>query len=352
MQFKYRSVTVAALAAMTLASTSFAAASSASVKAPSNSNTKTVTTVTVGAAAAQATTVPLYVGLSEGIFAKHDLNLSLTYGTPTSISAAVINGDVDFAISSVSQVPGIIASSTAEVVGTSGPSLLYVVARPGIAPECTKFSCSYAGIAKFEGKTIATTAPGGANDLALRLALHKAGIPVGTGSNAVAITYVQTASAAIAAVETGSVSAAAIGAPYTLEGEQQGLISTANFTQFVADSEFTVNTEWAKDHKQVLGQLLTAYCDATKQAIKSATDSENALQQYADLTNAGVLRGTWLESRLAWGCEPFPVSLMGQIVAADGHTVGNVKLARSIVNNSFMDKVPKSDLTVLKSLVG
>lgn len=81
MQIRYRSAVIVVLVGLALASANFwTIASSASERATSAGNAESLTTVSFGTVAVQASSDPLYVGLLEGIFAKHGLNLTITYG--------------------------------------------------------------------------------------------------------------------------------------------------------------------------------------------------------------------------------------------------------------------------------
>jgi ABC-type nitrate/sulfonate/bicarbonate transport system substrate-binding protein len=261
---------------------------------------KTVTNISVGTSGATGVYLPLYVGVQTGLFKKYGLNVTLQTLTPASVTAATLSDNVNIGWDGPGLVGGILGNPTAKVIFTAGPTVFYIYAKKGIT-----------SIQQLKGKTIGVTTPGGAIDTAVRAAITKAGMTPGTD---VKIAYLQTNSAALAAAETGSIQAAGVSPPTSIQATQGGLVQVENITQLTPPSILAVNTSWAGSHGPAITQFLKAFKAAVQLAASNQTDSSNALKSYVKLTDASQIKGTWQQYKSAWVVQPYPVDQMQSLL--------------------------------------
>jgi NitT/TauT family transport system substrate-binding protein len=286
-----------------------------------------LTTVTVGTSGTTAAYGPIYVGAQQGIFKKHGIDLKIQDLTPNSVTAAVLSGNIDVAMDGPNLAAGILSNPSAKVAATAGPTVFYIYAHQGIK-----------SVAALKGDTIAVTTPGGALDTSVRAAITKAGLRPGID---VKIAYLQTNSAALAAAETGSVQAAGVSPPTSVEAQQAGLVQLENITPLCPLSLVAVNSQFAAGNKAVLRQFMAAWKEANALAASSEADSAAGLKQYVQITNQAQLQGSWEAYKSVWEAVPFPASAMKQVLDQLAAANPPVKAAAtanpaSLIDNSFM----------------
>jgi NitT/TauT family transport system substrate-binding protein len=286
------------------------------------------TTVTVGTSGATAAYGPIYVGVQQGVFAKHGIDVKIEDLTPNSATAAVLSGNIDVAMDGPNLAAGILSNPSAKVAATAGPTVFYIYAHQGIK-----------SVAALKGGTIAVTTPGGALDTSVRAAITKAGLTPGVD---VKIAYLQTNSAALAAVETGSVQAAGVSPPTSVQAQQAGLVQVQNITPLCPLSLVAVNSQFAANNKAALERFMAAWKEANALAASNEADSDAALKAYAQITNTAQLNGSWAAYKSVWVANPYPPSAMKQVLAQLAHSNPPVKGAAtadpaSLIDDSFMD---------------
>jgi NitT/TauT family transport system substrate-binding protein len=309
-------VLVTALAACSSSSSSSAAATS-------------TTTITVGTSGATGVYLPLYVGVQTGLFKKYGLNVSVETLTPTAVTAATLAGNVNIGWDGPGLVSGLLDNPSAKVIFTAGPTAFYLYASKGIT-----------SMQDLKGKTVAVTTPGGAIDGAVRAAIKKAGLTPGVD---VKIAYLQTNSAALAAVETGSVQAAGVSPPTSIQATQAGLVDVENITSFAPPSVLAVNSQWAASNGPAITKFITAFKAAVQLASSNEADSASALKTYVKLTNQSQIAGTWTQYKSVWVAQPYPTSQMQVILQQLASSNPPVKGAAtadpaSLIDNTFIDQ--------------
>lgn len=318
-----------ATGAVALAVTALIAAgcsSSGSSGGSASGASSAMTTVTIGTSGATAAYGPVYVGVQQGIFAKYGLNVKLQTLTPSSVTAAVLSGNIDVAFDGPNLASGILKQPSAKIMATTGPNAFYIYAKKGIT-----------SVAGLKGKTIAVTTPGGSIDTAVRKAIAADGLTPGTD---VKIAYLQTNSAALAAVETGSVQAAGVSPPTSVQAQQAGLVDVENITQYCPLGLTAISNSFAAN-KSVMQKFFAAWKAANKLAVSSNADSNEALKTYVKLTDTAQLNGSWQAYKSLWVVAPYPASAMKQVF--EGLAKANPPVAKaatadpaSIIDNSFV----------------
>ena len=287
-----------------------------------------LTTVTVGTSGATAAYGPIYVGAMEGIFKKHGINLQIQTLTPNSVTAAVLSGNIDVALDGPNLAAGILTNPSAKIAATAGPTVFYIYAKKGTA-----------SIQDLKGKTIAVTTPGGSLDTSVRAAITKAGMTPGVD---VKIAYLQTNSAALAAAETGSVQAAGVSPPTSVQASQHGLVQIENITPLCPLGLAAISNHFAAD-KSVVQQFMDAWKESNALAVANNADSNAALKQYVKITDPAQLNGSWQAYKSVWEAAPYPTDAMQKVLDQLAHSNPPVAKAASadpasLIDNSFISQ--------------
>lgn len=253
-------------------------------------------TITVGTSGATGVYLPLYVGVQTGLFKKYGLNVKLQTLTPTAVTAAVLSNNINIGWDGPGLVSGIISNPSAKVIFTAGPTVFYIYGKKGLS-----------SINDLRGKSVAVTTPGGAIDGAVRAAITKAGLKPGTD---VKIAYLQTNSAALAAVQTGSVAAAGVSPPTSIQAQNKGMVNLGDITPLAPPSVLAVNNSFAKKNGPTVTKFITAFKAAVQQASTDAKASDQALRAYVKLTAQSEIDGTFEAYKTVWTVGPYPTDQM------------------------------------------
>lgn len=322
--------TAAVVAAVAVAACSSGGSSSTTSASGGGSSAApaAMTTVTVGTSGATAAYGPIYVGAQQGIFKKHGINVQIEDLTPNSVTAAVLSGNIDVAMDGPNLASGILSNPSAKIEGTAGPTVFYIYARKGIT-----------SVRGLKGDTIAVTTPGGSLDTSVRAAIKNAGLTPGVD---VKIAYLQTNSAALAAVETGAVQAAGVSPPTSVQASQAGLVQLENITPLSPLGLVAVSNSFAAN-KQVLEQFMDAWKESNALAVSSNADSNAALKQYVKITDPAQLNGSWQAYKTVWEAAAYPTSAMQQVLNQLAHSNPPVTKAAtadpaSLIDNSSINQ--------------
>lgn len=315
--------TMAAAAAAGLSMLAVAACSSGGA----SSGGGTTYNITVGTSGATGVYAPLYVGVQTGLFKKYGLNVTLQTLTPTSVSAATIAGNIDVGWDGPNLVAGIVANPSAKVIFTAGPTVFYIYGK-GVS-----------SLQQLRGKSVAVTTPGGAIDTATRAALQKAGLKPGSD---VKITYLQTNSAALAAAENGTVDAAGVSPPTSIQAAQAGLTDLADITGDSPPSVLAVNDNYAAGNRKAVQKFITAFKAAVKLTAGNEGDFAAAMKTYVKLTSQSQITGTYTAYKSVWKVAPFPTAQMTMMLQQLAHGSPPVKAAAttkvsSLIDNSYLN---------------
>ena len=281
---------------MVLAVALTACSSSAGSKSSSGSGGGGTTTIIVGTSGATGVYLPLYVGVQTGVFKKAGLNVKLQTLTPAAVTAATLSNNINIGWDGPGLVSGILGSPNAKVIFSAGPTVFYIYGEKGLS-----------SINDLKGKTVAVTTPGGAIDGAVRAAITNAGLTPGTD---VKIAYLQTNSAALAAVETGSVAAAGVSPPTSIQATQKGLVNLANITPLAPPSILAVNTKWASSNSATIIKFITAFKASVNVAMSDVAAGTAALKTYVKLTDPSQISGTLSAYKPVWTVTAYPPAEM------------------------------------------
>ncbi|GAA5201341.1 ABC transporter substrate-binding protein [Rugosimonospora acidiphila] len=280
-------------------------------------------TITVGTSGATGVYLPLYVGVQTGIFKKYGLNVKLQTLTPAAVTAAVLSNNINIGWDGPGLVSGIITNPSAKVIFTAGPTVFYLYGKKGLT-----------SINDLKGKSVAVTTPGGAIDGAVRAAITKAGMKPGVD---VKVAYLQTNSAALAAVQTGSVAAAGVSPPTSIQADEKGMVNLEDITALAPPSVLAVNDKFAKSNGPTVTKFITAFKAAVKEAGSNAQASGQALKTYVKLTAPAEIDGTYQAYKTVWTVGPYPTDQMDVMLQQFRTATPPVKGVDTVKISSLVD---------------
>jgi NitT/TauT family transport system substrate-binding protein len=223
----------------------------------------------------------LYDGVEYGIFKKHGLNVQLVrLNTSSQLVAALESNSVQIAVGAAADsAAAILKGADLKFIAMSEPTYnLEMWASPAVKT-----------IADLKGKKVGLTSPGSEGDFGLTDLLTSHGV----SRDAVTATYVQSAAAEVAALDSGSVSAILTQPPQGTSTRQKGAHRLAELTNlpFAVGAYTTDGKYLAKNHTLATKflaaeaenlQYLPAHEQQTEAAIKKYTGENDAsLDEYA-----------------------------------------------------------------------
>ena len=183
---------IAVIAAALAVGAGLLAACSSSGSGKTSKNSDGTTNITVAYAADGAGFSDLYVGVDQGIFKKHGLNVTIKQITPATLVPSVLSGDVQFA--------GGVADGTASAI-LKGEKLKYVALTEGTYNLQLWASDKIKAPGDLNGKSIAMTNQGSETDFALNSYLQANNLPDSTLQRK----YLVKTPAMISSMESGAV---------------------------------------------------------------------------------------------------------------------------------------------------
>ena len=167
------------------------------------------TRLEVGTAGSGTTSLPLFIALEAGYFAKRGLNVSVNQVGATIAVQGVISGTID-----------IYQGGTAAIAANlAGADIIYVAAA---VDRNSLILFGQKGITSFEslrGKSIATTFPGAFGEIAIRMTARKQGMEVGKDLK---LLYHRSPPEALSTFFVGNADGLVISPPQTELAKQQG----------------------------------------------------------------------------------------------------------------------------------
>jgi NitT/TauT family transport system substrate-binding protein len=222
--------------------------------------------------------VPLWLAQDNGYFKKYGLDTEALHLAPPSDTQALISGDVQMVIGGTGGISAIAGGANLTFIGVTVP--VYLQSLYG-QPSIQKFS-------DLAGKSIGATTQGGPSDFALRTVLKKEGVH----ASAVKIVYLRDDATVLAALKGGSIQAAIITSPNTLQAQKAGLrliedmipLKLHTITQGIY-----VRKDWAQQHQPALESVLKGYLEAVKQSRADAAGAKTTISKWTKVEDPVLL---------------------------------------------------------------
>lgn len=208
-----------------------------------------------------AQNLPLFVGLSRGIFEKHGLAIELAF-TPNSDAqrTGLAEGAFEIAHGAVDNAVAMVESASKDVVivlgGDSSMNEFFVV------PEITSAS-------QMRGKTLLVDAPNTAYALQAKKILLESGVKPGE----YALKLAGATPSRVKALLSREGEAAIVNVPFSILAARQGMRSLGRTSDLLGPYQGTgafVMRAWAQAHGDLLERYLAAYVEALRWALTPA----------------------------------------------------------------------------------
>jgi NitT/TauT family transport system substrate-binding protein len=292
-----------------------------------------VRTVKIAIGATTAASIPLWVGIDQGIFAKHNFDVQLITLSGTKAPPALASGSVQISDSGISDLAGaIVAGSPITIVGTTYPYQFFrMYGKKGMTSP-----------AQLAGKTIAASSAGSASDTAVQSAMAATGLQRGKDYQ---VTYIGDNAARSAALQQGVVDAIMVSPPTAQLVEQQGFPDIADLISEKAPygySSFGVLKSWAAENHAQLVEFLAAYAEAVEASKADKEAAYAAERKYLQLTDQKIIEDVYAVSV---GVMPAYPSTDVQTVTATLALSQNADVVKadpnSMIDNSFVDEAKR-----------
>jgi NitT/TauT family transport system substrate-binding protein len=218
-----------------------------------------------------------------GIFARHNLDVTLVSIASANGVAALLSGQVQIAQLGGSEVLSAAANGgDLKIVANLVPVFPYVFMTPG----------SIASVADLRGKKVGVSKIGGSADIATRVALSRNGL------DPTSVTIVETGSAAnrVAALRTGAIQGGVSQPPESTTLEQQGFHSVYDMARQklpAANTVVATTGAYLKAHKQVVQDYIDALVESIARLKKDRAFAEQVLTHWEKITDKALLDDTY-----------------------------------------------------------
>ena len=219
-----------------------------------------------------------------GIFAKHDLDVTLQSIASANGVAALLSGQVQIAQLGGSEVLSAAANGgDLVIIGNLVPVFPYVfMSVPQVG-----------SIADLKGKKVGVSKVGGSADIATRVALTKNGL-----DPAKDVTIVETGSAAnrVAALKSGAIQGGVSQPPESTTMEQQGfhvVYDMAKQKLPAANTVVATTGAYLKAHKQVIQDYVDALVESIARLRRDRPFAQQVLTHWEKITDRQLLDSTY-----------------------------------------------------------
>lgn len=254
---------------------------------PKDQPLKELTVATVGDT---ATFGPIYFAQEQEIWTKYGLKVKRVSLDAAASVAALVSGDVQIVLDGPGVIDASLKTDKVKVVGTYGQIAYSLYAK------------NISKLEEIKGKTIGSTAPGGANDYVARTMIRSIGMQQGKD---VKILYAGSATAILAAISEGKIEAGLISPPTTIQAEQMGLkqvVSNMSDVKGVLGMYGVMGLyqPFAEKNPQAVENFFKAYVEASKLMKTDKTATIAALKKHMRVTDDKVLDASYETYKVLW----------------------------------------------------
>lgn len=270
-----------------IAAVALVASACGSPAAPPAADGGATRTIKIAVGATTAASIPLWVGIDQGVFAKHHLDVQLITLSGTKAPPALASGSVQISDSGISDLAGaIVAGAPITIVGTTYPFQFFrMYGKKGLTSPT-----------ELAGKTIAASSAGSASDTAVQSAMASSGLQRGKDYQ---VTFIGDNGARSAALEKGVVDAIMVSPPTAQLVEQKGFPDIADLITAkdpYGYSSFGVQKSWAAANHAELVDFLSAYAEAVDLSKSDKDAAYAAARKNLNLTDQKVVEDVYAVS--------------------------------------------------------
>src|SRR6266705_3273194 len=248
------------------------------------------TRLEVGTAGSGTTSLPLFVALEAGYFAKRGLNVSVNQVGATIAVQGVISGTID-----------IYQGGTAAIAANlAGADIIYVAAAVDRNSLILFGQKGITSLENLRGKSIATTFPGAFGEIAVRMTARKRGMEVGKDLK---LLYHRTPPEALSTFFAGNADALIITPPQTELAKQQGYPVIIDYYKEglkIIGPGTAVTREFSQKYPNTIKAYLVAYLDGLKRAIDDEDFAKKIESKYTKISDPKILAENYAQGLRVW----------------------------------------------------
>ena len=248
------------------------------------------TQLQVGTAGSGTTSLPLFVALDAGYFARRGLNVTVGQVGATVAVQGVISGTLD-----------IYQGGTAAIAANlAGSDIIYVAAA---VDKNSLILFGQKGVTSFEalrGKSIATTFPGAFGEIAVRMTARKHGLEVGKD---IKLLYHRSPAEALSTFLVGNADALVISPPQTELAKQQNypvIIDYYKERLKIVGPGTAVTREYSQKFPKTIKAYLMSYLDGLKRAIDDEEFARKIESKYTKINDVRILSQNYQQGLRVW----------------------------------------------------
>jgi len=248
------------------------------------------TRLEVGTAGSGTTSLPLFIALEAGYFAKRGLNVSVNQVGATIAVQGVISGTID-----------IYQGGTAAIAANlAGADIIYVAAA---VDRNSLILFGQKGITSFEslrGKSIATTFPGAFGEIAIRMTARKQGMEVGKDLK---LLYHRSPPEALSTFFVGNADGLVISPPQTELAKQQGYPIIIDYYKEglkIVGPGTSVTREFLQKYPNTIKAFLMSYLDGVKRAVDDEEFAKKIESKYTKIADPKILSENYQQGLRVW----------------------------------------------------
>jgi len=284
----------------------------------------------VGTAGSGTTSLPLFVALDGGYFAKRGLNVNVNQVGATVAVQGIISGTID-----------IYQGGTAAIAGNlAGADIIYVAAA---VDRNSLILFGQKGITSFEnfrGKSIATTFPGAFGEIAVRMTARKFGMEVGKDLK---LLYHRSPPEALSTFLMGNADGLIITPPQTELAKQQGYAAIIDYYKEglkITGPGTAVMREFSQKYPNTIKAFLMAYLDGLKRAIDDEAYAKQIESKFTKISDPKILNENYQQGLRVWN-KDMTVDPAAIRVVLDDSSDPKAKSAdpKRFYNNSLIEAV-------------
>ena len=284
----------------------------------------------VGTAGSGTTSLPLFVALDGGYFAKRGLNVTVNQVGATVAVQGIISGTMD-----------IYQGGTAAIAANlAGADIIYVAAA---VDRNSLILFGQKGITSFEnfrGKSIATTFPGAFGEIAIRMTARKFGMEVGKDLK---LLYHRSPPEALSTFLMGNADGLIITPPQTELAKQQGYAAIIDYYKEglkITGPGTAITRDFFQKFPNTIKAFLVAYLDGLKRAIDDEAYAKQIESKYTKISDPKILNENYQQGLRVWN-KDMTVDPAAIRVVLDDSSDPKAKSAdpKRFYNNSLIEAV-------------
>jgi taurine transport system substrate-binding protein len=244
----------------------------------------------VGTAGSGTTSLPLFVALEAGYFAKRGLTVSVSQVGATVAVQGVVSGTID-----------IYQGGTAAIAANlAGADIIYVAAAVDRNSLILFGQKGFTSFESLRGKSIATTFPGAFGEIAIRMSARKLGMEVGKDFK---LLYHRSPPEALSTFLAGNAEGLVISPPQTELAKQQGYPVIIDYYKEglkIVGPGTAVTREYAQKNPNTIKAYLMSYLDGVKRAIEDVEFAKKIESKYTKISDEKILSQNYQQGLRVW----------------------------------------------------